>query len=114
MAAAAAACDGAVAGGCLETGDVDEATVGRCLATGDAPPVDLLVRTSGESRLSNFMLWQCARAELVRRTPYTYAAVLYAAIDVSLYSARLTPTKPFLTQHRCSSERCGLHWGLWI
>ena len=34
------------------------------LATGDAPPVDLLVRTGGEYRTSNFLLWQSAYAEL--------------------------------------------------
>ncbi|WP_257267266.1 polyprenyl diphosphate synthase [Endozoicomonas sp. ONNA2] len=33
------------------------------LATEDAPPVDLLIRTSGEKRISNFLLWQCAYAE---------------------------------------------------
>ena len=29
----------------------------------DLPPVDLMIRTSGEERLSNFLLWQCAYAE---------------------------------------------------
>ena len=34
------------------------------LSTGDAPEVDLLIRTGGESRISNFLLWQAAYAEL--------------------------------------------------
>ena len=34
------------------------------LSTGDAPEMDLLIRTGGESRVSNFMLWQAAYAEL--------------------------------------------------
>lgn len=35
----------------------------ECLCTESAPPVDLLIRTSGEQRISNFLLWQCAYAE---------------------------------------------------
>ena len=33
------------------------------LVTGDLPPPDLLIRTSGEHRISNFLLWQCAYSE---------------------------------------------------
>lgn len=35
-----------------------------CLATADLPPLDLLIRTGGEQRISNFLLWQAAYAEL--------------------------------------------------
>ena len=35
-----------------------------CLDTKDIPPVDLVIRTGGEKRLSNFLLWQCAYSEL--------------------------------------------------
>lgn len=38
---------------------------GRFLDSGDLPPLDLLIRTSGERRISNFLLWQAAYAELV-------------------------------------------------
>lgn len=38
--------------------------IDACLDTSDLPPLDLLIRTSGEKRLSNFMLWQAAYAEL--------------------------------------------------
>jgi len=52
---------------CLADGlapeDLDEATFQRRLWTGDAPPVDLMIRTSGEQRISNFLLWQAAYAE---------------------------------------------------
>lgn len=41
-----------------------EADLAKHLSTGDAPEVDLLIRTGGESRVSNFMLWQAAYAEL--------------------------------------------------
>jgi undecaprenyl diphosphate synthase len=44
---------------------IDEDAFGRALSTGDGPPVDLIVRTSGETRLSNFLLWEAAYAEFV-------------------------------------------------
>ena len=44
---------------------IDEDAFGRALSTGDGPPVDLIVRTSGERRLSNFLLWEAAYAEFV-------------------------------------------------
>ena len=47
------------------TGPLDEASLGLGLSTAGGPPVDLIVRTSGEQRLSNFLLWEAAYAELV-------------------------------------------------
>ena len=47
------------------TGPLDEETLGQGLSTAGAPPVDVIVRTSGEQRLSNFLLWEAAYAELV-------------------------------------------------
>jgi undecaprenyl diphosphate synthase len=44
--------------------DLDEATFGRLLYTGGQPDPDLLIRTSGEMRISNFLLWQIAYAEI--------------------------------------------------
>ena len=44
---------------------IDEALVDTLLYTGGQPPVDLIIRPSGEQRLSNFLLWQGAYAELV-------------------------------------------------
>lgn len=44
---------------------LDEATLEAGLSTAGAPPVDVIVRTSGEQRLSNFLLWEAAYAELV-------------------------------------------------
>ena len=43
----------------------DEAAIEAELYTHDLPPLDLMIRTSGEVRLSNFMLWQAAYAELL-------------------------------------------------
>ena len=47
------------------TGPLDEAALGSGLSTAGGPPVDLIVRTSGEQRLSNFLLWEAAYAEMV-------------------------------------------------
>lgn len=46
-------------------GDVSVETIAARLDTHDLPPLDLLIRTSGEIRLSNFLLWQSAYAEML-------------------------------------------------
>jgi len=53
----------AVASGC-DVGELTEDTFSRYLDTEGLPPPDLIIRTSGERRLSNFLLWQSAYAEL--------------------------------------------------
>jgi undecaprenyl diphosphate synthase len=53
------------AAGRLDPERVDERTVARFLDEPDLPDVDMFLRTSGEQRTSNFMLWQAAYAELV-------------------------------------------------
>ncbi|MBM3506315.1 MAG: isoprenyl transferase [Alphaproteobacteria bacterium] len=54
-----------VANGVLKPSDIDENTFAERLSTSDIPDPDLLIRTSGEQRLSNFLLWQAAYSELV-------------------------------------------------
>ena len=54
-----------VADGALQARDIDETLFARHLDTVGMPDPDLIIRTSGEQRLSNFMLWQAAYAELV-------------------------------------------------
>ena len=54
-----------VAAGRLAPDAVDETLFARYLATADIPDPDLVIRTSGEKRISNFLLWQSAYAELV-------------------------------------------------
>ena len=51
--------------GTLDPVAIDEARFESELETADLPPLDLLIRTSGEYRLSNFLLWQAAYAELL-------------------------------------------------
>lgn len=53
-----------VARGTLVPEEIDERLLGQHLYTGDCPDPDLLIRTSGEQRISNFMLWQLAYTEL--------------------------------------------------
>ncbi|HLA56039.1 MAG TPA: isoprenyl transferase [Flavobacterium sp.] len=48
----------------ISTGDIDESIINQHLYTRNLPDVDLLIRTSGEHRISNFLLWQIAYAEL--------------------------------------------------
>ncbi len=54
-----------VAAGELSADRIDEDLFENELLTAGVPDPDLLIRTSGEQRISNFMLWQCAYAELV-------------------------------------------------
>jgi undecaprenyl diphosphate synthase len=54
-----------VAAGEMSVDDIDEVSFAGELMTYDLPPLDLLIRTSGEIRLSNFLLWQAAYSELV-------------------------------------------------
>ena len=48
-----------------EAGPIDAESIEKHLYTADLPPLDLLIRTSGEVRLSNFLLWQSAYAEML-------------------------------------------------
>lgn len=53
-----------VSDGQLQPQDITESTISQYLSMSDLPDVDLMIRTSGECRISNFMLWQMAYAEL--------------------------------------------------
>lgn len=55
----------AVQAGQLQPEQIDEAMISRMLWTSDSPEPDLVIRTSGELRLSNFLLWSGAYAELM-------------------------------------------------
>ena len=73
-----------VAAGLLSPEDVDENALAARLDTFGAPDPDLIIRTSGEQRLSNFLLWQAAYAEFVFlpiHWPEFDRAALETAID---------------------------------
>ncbi len=54
-----------VAGGYLDPDDITQETIASHFDTVGLPDPDLLIRTSGEQRLSNFLLWQCAYSEFL-------------------------------------------------
>jgi undecaprenyl diphosphate synthase len=79
-----------VAAGRLKPSSIDERTIARHLTEPSMPDVDLFVRSSGEQRTSNFLLWQSAYAEMVfldtlwpdfDRRHLWQAVQLYAARD---------------------------------
>ena len=73
-----------VARGTLEPGDITEQHLSGALQTNGLPQLDLLVRTSGEERLSNFLLWEAAYAELYFTDTYWPdfgKAELYGALE---------------------------------
>jgi undecaprenyl diphosphate synthase len=65
IAAAARALAQRAADGEIEVASIDDSAISSKLQTAGLPELDLLIRTSGEIRLSNFLLWQAAYAELL-------------------------------------------------
>ena len=72
-----------VAAGRLDPADLDEAAFAARLDTAGMPDPDLIIRTSGEERLSNFLLWQAAYAEFV------FPAVYWPDFDGAAFDAAL-------------------------
>ena len=73
----------AVQAGKLSLENVNEQTISDHLYTTGQPDVDLMIRTSGEMRLSNFLLWQCAYAE------FLFPTVLWPDFTVQHYDEAL-------------------------
>jgi undecaprenyl diphosphate synthase len=71
------------AAGRLDPAAIDEALIAANLDTAGVPDPDLIIRTSGESRLSNFLLWQAAYAELV------FLPLLWPDFDRAAFAAAL-------------------------
>ncbi len=83
IAAAARAAAEAARDGKLDPESLDEAGFARFLSTTGIPDPDLIIRTSGEQRLSNFLLWQSAYAELV------FLDVLWPDFGMAQFAAAL-------------------------
>ena len=84
IASAARALAADVAAGRLRAEDIDEAAVASRMALADLPPPDLFIRTGGDHRISNFLLWQLAYTELWFTEllwPELDAATLQGALD---------------------------------
>ncbi|MDP6822459.1 MAG: polyprenyl diphosphate synthase [Dehalococcoidia bacterium] len=67
--------------------DIDEEVIDRHLATGDTPDPDLVIRTGGEFRISNFLLWQSAYAEFYS-TPVQWPDFDGDQVDLALDAYR--------------------------
>ncbi|HOP17889.1 MAG: di-trans,poly-cis-decaprenylcistransferase [Chromatiaceae bacterium] len=74
---------GAVRNGELDPDDIDEEAFARATALGDLPDPDLFIRTGGELRISNFLLWHCAYTELY------FTPVLWPDFDAEAFAAAL-------------------------
>ncbi|MFT3754943.1 MAG: polyprenyl diphosphate synthase [Pseudoxanthomonas sp.] len=78
--------------GVLRPEQIDEAALTSCFQTGELPPVDLIIRTSGELRTSNFLLWESTHADFYTTPalwPEFTRAELYAALR-SVSASRAT------------------------
>ncbi len=84
-----------VVAGKLNLDSLDNKIFSRFLDTGDLPEPDLMIRTSGEVRLSNFLLWQAAYAELY------FTDVLWPDFDAA-------ELQKALDDYRCRKRRFGL------
>lgn len=105
IAQAARALAADVVAGRLLAEDIDEAAVASRMALADLPPPDLFIRTGGDQRISNFLLWQLAYTELWFTEllwPELDAATLQRALDdfagrerrFGLTSAQVAPHTP--------------------
>jgi undecaprenyl diphosphate synthase len=83
IAAAARALAAKVASGVIEAADIDEAMLAQHLDTAGVPDPDLIIRTSGEQRLSNFLTWQTAYSEFV------FLPILWPDFDEKAFAAAL-------------------------
>ncbi len=72
-----------VAAGSRRPEDIDEAALGACLALSGRAPPDLFIRTGGERRISNFLLWDLAYTEL------WFTETLWPDFDAECYAAAI-------------------------
>ena len=95
--------------------DIDEETLGKYLYTSGQPDPDLLIRTSGEFRVSNFLLWQIAYSEIwVTETlwpDFNRSELLRALLEYQARDRRYGAVKRGGTSGRDSSSTSGRNSG---
>ena len=96
---AAAALATEVQAGHLAPEQIDEDALARHLSTHDLPDVDLLIRTGGDHRISNFVLWQAAYAELY------FTPVLWPDFDAVVFSEAIASFASRERRFGCTGEQ---------
>ncbi len=96
---AAAALAAEVQAGHLAPEQIDEDTLARHLSTHGLPDVDLLIRTGGDHRISNFVLWQAAYAELY------FTPVLWPDFDAVVFSEAIASFASRERRFGCTGEQ---------
>ncbi len=87
----------------LNPDELNESHFEQHLFTAHLPPLDLLIRTSGELRISNFLLWQCAYAELVF-TPVCWPDFSPGEFDAALEQFRVRQRRYGLTAEQVTGS----------
>lgn len=77
----------------LAKGETGEGAIDAHLYTADCPPVDLLIRTSGEIRLSDFLLWQCNKDTQIHFLPvfwpeFRFVDMVWTLVEYNLGRTR--------------------------
>lgn len=96
---AAAALAAEVQSGHLTVDQIDEGALARHLSTHELPDVDLLIRTGGDHRISNFVLWQAAYAELY------FTPVLWPDFDEVAFSEAIASFASRERRFGCTGEQ---------
>lgn len=94
-----------VRSGEVEPADVDEAMLGSHLALAESPDPDLLIRTGGEQRISNFLLWEAAYAEIYF-SPTLWPDFSDADVDEALEFYRLRERRYGRTGDQVEAQPC--------
>ena len=101
VAAAARAAAGAAVRGEIAVEQIDEKLLARYFSLADQPPLDMFIRTGGERRVSNFLLWQLAYSELY------FSDVLWPDFDAACLDAALVDFASRERRYGKTSEQVG-------